>query len=122
VLIQESGPEPSRRRSVQDQCRIVAAGSLLAGCRPSGKVIQWSTSLQNLDLSGTEVTDAGLAYLRTLPGLRVLELNNTAVSDAGLEQLKGVTSLRFLSVKGTHVGAVGARSLRKALPDLSIER
>ncbi len=43
----------------------------------------WLTGLKTLDLSNTQVTDAGLATLVGLKGLEELYLGNTRVTDAG---------------------------------------
>lgn len=43
--------------------------------------------LQYLDLSRTQVTDAGLVSLKGLTGLRRLYIGDTQVTDAGIEQL-----------------------------------
>jgi hypothetical protein len=50
-------------------------------------------NLRNLDLGGSDITDAGLSHLLELPHyklpqLRILNLQNTNVSDAGLAGLK----------------------------------
>ena len=41
-----------------------------------------------VDLSRTEVTDAGLAHLQGLTSLQVLYLDSTQVTDAGLAELR----------------------------------
>ena len=46
------------------------------------------TSLQNLNLGGTNVTDAGLAHLKGLTDLQNLHLGNTKVTDAGVKELQ----------------------------------
>jgi hypothetical protein len=45
------------------------------------------TQLEWLDLSDTQVSDAGLAHLRGLTQLQTLDLSNAQVSDAELSQL-----------------------------------
>ena len=45
--------------------------------------------LQELGLSGTEVTDAGLEHLKGLRQLEKLDLYDTGITDAGLAHLKG---------------------------------
>ncbi len=44
--------------------------------------------LQNLDLSQTQVTDAGLEDLATIKGLTVLRLSRTKVTAAGVGELQ----------------------------------
>jgi hypothetical protein len=70
------------------------------------------TTLQMLDLSGTEVTDAGLEHLKGLAKLRTLDLAVTKVTDAGLVHLKGLTELQSLDVGGTRVTGAGLEHLK----------
>ena len=55
--------------------------------------------------------DIALPYLRELPRLWELDLSHTQVTDAGLERLKGLTQLRWLSLANTHVTDAGLRHL-----------
>ena len=56
---------------------------------PLGR-LKW---LERLNLTGTAVTEAGLARLEGLTHLRTLDLSNaTGVGDAGLAHLKGLAS------------------------------
>ena len=65
-----------------------------------------------LDLSGTRVTDAGLATLARMPNLTRLSLGNTAVGDAGLRHLAGLARLENLNLYGTRVSDAGLDALR----------
>jgi hypothetical protein len=74
---------------------------------------------------GIDITDAGLAYLSGLTGLRKLELSDTSlhlsrtqITDAGLANLKGLTSLSSLALNETQVSDAGLRHL-KALTGLT---
>lgn len=69
------------------------------------------TKLERLDLSETQITDAGLAQLKGLTSLDHLYLVNTLVSDAGLEHLKGLTKLEWLSLISTRVSNAGLANL-----------
>lgn len=64
-------------------------------------------SLRAIRLSGangkTSVDDTGIAFLATLPSLKVLAADELFVSTAGLEALKGVGSLEELYLKSTLV-------------------
>jgi uncharacterized membrane protein len=64
-----------------------------------------------LDLSGTAITDAGLATVAQFKNLTRLHLNRTKVSDAGLEQLTGLQQLEYLNLYGTGVTDAGLQSL-----------
>jgi hypothetical protein len=77
------------------------------------------TRLQSLNLSEIAVTDAGLHHLSGLTILQWLYLDNTAVTDAGLEHLKGLPNLRALSVQGTKVTAEGIGQLKQTTPSLN---
>ena len=68
--------------------------------------------LRSLNLSGTAITDAGLASLENLTSLQVLQLSSTRVSDAGVPHLRGLTQLRELSFYHTHVTDDGLASLK----------
>jgi len=49
------------------------------------------TTLQELFLSGTQVTDVGLEHIKGLTTLGFVDLGKTRVTDAGLEHLKGLS-------------------------------
>jgi hypothetical protein len=78
------------------------------------------TSLERLDLSGTQVSDAGLAHLSGLTSLQVLNLDGTQVSDAGCVRLSGLTSLQELSLYDTQATDAGCERLQTALPNCTI--
>ncbi|MEX2118863.1 MAG: hypothetical protein WD847_04570, partial [Pirellulales bacterium] len=69
------------------------------------------TSLQSLNLYGTQVTDAGLAHLTELTNLQSLYVGGTQVTDAGLAHLSGLTSLQDLHLYGTQVTDAGLAHL-----------
>lgn len=64
-------------------------------------------AVDTLDLSGTAVTDDGLAALREMSFLRRLDLSRTAVSDTGLRHLTGLDRLESLNLYGTDVSDTG---------------
>ncbi|MFN8582947.1 MAG: c-type cytochrome domain-containing protein, partial [Gemmatimonadaceae bacterium] len=73
---------------------------------PVSEQITW------LDLSGTQVTDAGLVTLARMPNLTRLSLGNTTVGDAGLQHLAGLAHLEYLNLYGTRVSDSGLGALR----------
>lgn len=77
--------------------------------------LKWLTELQILWLNGTNITDAGLEYLRALPQLQELYLG-PKITDAGLEHLKGLSGLRYLDLTCTQATEKGVEELRAALP------
>ncbi|MEX1095980.1 MAG: hypothetical protein WED34_08015, partial [Planctomycetales bacterium] len=76
--------------------------------------------LEELDLSGTAVTDAGLEPLTALSGLSGLYLNDTAVSDAAVPHLSRLGRLKILSIGGTRITWDGVRRLQQSLPGCRI--
>lgn len=68
--------------------------------------------VQDLDLSGTSLTDFGLEdHLRGVHDLRSLDLTSTWITDAGLELVKDTRSLRRLRAGGTLITDAGLRHL-----------
>ena len=80
------------------------------------------TNLTHLHLEKTAITDAGLANLKNLTNLTYLNLYSTNVTDAGLANLSGLTNLKRLYLWQTKVTAAGADTLKKSLPNVSINR
>ncbi len=77
------------------------------------------TSLEKLDLSDTQTTDADLARrLEGLTSLQELDLRDTRVSDAGLVYLKDLTSLRSLNLSRSPVTGRSHPLLGQPLTDL----
>ena len=83
----------------------------LARLAPIAPAVQW------LDLSGTAVTDAGLAALAPMRGLERLRLDQTKVTDSGLARLSRLKQLAYLNLRGTAVTDKGLDALR-GLPRL----
>jgi Leucine-rich repeat (LRR) protein len=71
------------------------------------KEIAGLTSIVALNLAGTGVGDAGLAYLENFGKLRILYLAGTRVGDAGLANLKDLISLQYLDLNETKVSDTG---------------
>jgi hypothetical protein len=78
--------------------------------------------LQYLQLSGTRVSNAGLAHFRHLTGLKVLWLYDTPISDAGLVHLRGLTGLRVLNLRSTLTSTAAVDILQDALPQCEFRR
>ena len=77
-------------------------------------------NLKLLNLGVTGVTDAGLVHLRGLTNLKQLYLNKTGVTNAGLAHLHGM-NLKELYLGRTRVTAKGVKRLRSALPNCYID-
>ncbi len=69
---------------------------------------------------GTKITDAGLAYLKTLNRLKKLDIANTSITDSGLQHLVAMKSLEHVNLAETRVTEVGIERLRESLPDLVV--
>ena len=80
------------------------------------------SNLTRLHLDGTRITDAGLAHLAALERLEYLNLYGTAVTDAGLQHLSGLHTLRTLYLWKTQTTTGGVGQLRAALPRLRVDR
>ncbi len=140
-----------------DTCKIIAAFPKLKKLRlsrnqvgdPGLEVLSSCSGLEELDLSEDSlITDAGMAYLAKLTGLKKLNLwrvqvsddgalmlapltrlvwlnlDNTKLSDAGLPALKDMNALTFLHLGSTQITAAGAPLLfhLKSLKDLKLTR
>jgi hypothetical protein len=70
------------------------------------------SQLQELDLNGPQVTDAGLEHLKELTKLEYLWLGCAQVTGAGLEHLKGLTNLRLLTLHCPEVTDAGLEHLK----------
>jgi len=70
-----------------------------------------------IDLTGTQITDAGLAHLSTRRYLSGVILRNTAVTDAGLRHLAKAKRLCHLTLSNTRITDAGLAELRE-LPRL----
>jgi Leucine-rich repeat (LRR) protein len=73
-------------------------------------------NLEELDLSNSQITDAGLAHLKTLTKLEDLDLSATNVTDAGLAYLEGLSALKYVYLRGTKVTAAGVDNLQRPEP------
>jgi hypothetical protein len=78
--------------------------------------------LQNLELRGTNITDAGLELLGRFDRLESLDLARTRITDDGLVHLQRSASLRKLDLQGSLVTAQGVERLREALSHCEITR
>jgi len=69
-------------------------------------------SLQELYCGNPGVTDAGLQHVKSMTGLKSLAIGNTRISDAGLAQLKDMAQLEFLVLDGTTVSDAGLNHIK----------
>ena len=71
------------------------------------------TAIIGIDLSGTQVTDKGMAVVGSLKGLEYLQLSGTSISDAGLAELRGLERLEAIDLSHTKVTQAGAKYLEQ---------
>ena len=72
-------------------------------------------NLEELDLNGTQVTDAGLGIIRDLPVLATLRLARTKITDKGFRDvLSTKDSLMQLDLQHTQVSRETVKAWRSA--------
>jgi hypothetical protein len=70
--------------------------------------------LSNIVVNDSSLSDAGLAGLAKLPGIKYLSLTNTKVTDAGLSALPPMSQLETVAVRFTNVSVPALQSLRSS--------
>src|SRR5262249_62323112 len=103
------------------------ANAAIAG---AGGTVTWNAiddpqGVWEIDLSRTNLDDSGLENL--MPSLNRyspldLDLRATGVTDSGLAHLKGLKNLVRVRLGKTQVTDEGVSELRRALPDLRVDR
>ena len=73
-----------------------------------------------VNLSRTQITDAGLKEVAKLQNLRDLVLIDTQITDAGLKDIAKLQQLRRLRLSNTKITKAGVAELQKALPKCKI--
>jgi hypothetical protein len=64
------------------------------------------------------ITDAGLAYVGQMKGLKELTLSGLPrITDAGIDHLRGLSDLEYLVIHGVSITPDGLQRLYAALPD-----
>jgi hypothetical protein len=76
--------------------------------------------LSELYLSNTSITDSGLAHLKDCTKIRQIQISDTAVTDAGLSHLKRLNRMTALFLHRTKVTEAGVRQLADVLPQCTI--
>ena len=89
--------------------------------KPEGKLTEEDLEkVTRLDLSRTQITDAGLKEVVKLQRLKELSLDRTQITDVGLKELVNLQYLGRLYLEGTKTTAAGVAELEKALPNCKI--
>jgi hypothetical protein len=74
--------------------------------------LQGLKKLQQLVLSDTRITDAGMKYLKDFTALTDLQLDSTQITDQGIAHLKVLTQLTHLQLIGNPVTDAGVAELQ----------
>ncbi len=96
---------------------VNAALSKTFGDRQLAMLAPLASNIVDLNLSGTQITDAGLLTVSTMSNLTKLRLDRTAITDAGLGHLTKLKKLNYLNLYRTDVTDTGLKTLT-ALPKL----
>ena len=88
------------------QAVVWMGGSITRDDKAEGKPVV------GVNLSETQVRDAGLKELKDLKNLQWLDLRWTSVTDAGLKELKDLKNLKFLNLRQTQVTDAGLKELK----------
>jgi internalin A len=82
-----------------------------------------ATTAVPFSLARTKITDAGLAILvAKRPELNAIDVSGTQITNAGLKHLERLRYLVELNLKGTRVTDSGVAGLRKIFPYLTIKQ
>lgn len=81
-----------------------------------GTKIARGNGLQNLNLSGTNVTDEGLRKLAVHPQLNSIDLKRSQITDEGLRILGTLPALASLELDETQVMGAGLDGFPKSAP------
>jgi hypothetical protein len=77
--------------------------TVLAKCKPN--------QLIGINFNKMPITDAGLASIQNLTGLRALELSDTDISDAGLKHIAKLRNLEYIDLDSTNISGAGVPAL-----------
>ena len=82
--------------------------------------IKNNTSITKLSLANTVIDDAALKHIAGLTNLMSINLYNTKVTDAGLSVLKNMKFLRKVYAWKSGITENGAAELKKVLPNVDV--
>ncbi len=113
----ESQPVPPKKTEVPEE--NISLEAAVRHLKAAGATISASADDEQLivDFSQTKVGDEAIAWLRQVPGVQQLDLSGTRISDEGLARLSDMLPLEFLNLAQTEIGDRGIEPLM-ALPKL----
>ena len=74
-------------------------------------VLSETPEVKGIILEATSISDAGLAHIRASTCLRKLSLSRTSITDAGLSDIAGLKRLQLLNLDNTQVTDAGLEQL-----------
>jgi Leucine-rich repeat (LRR) protein len=77
--------------------------TVLAKCKPNQFI--------GINFNKMPITDAGLASIQNLTGLRALELSDTDIGDAGLKNIAKLRNLEYIDLDSTNISGAGVVAL-----------
>lgn len=84
-------------------------------------IIAQITTVEELYLDDTAITDRSLSDIQRMPSLVVLSLRNTHITDTGIHKLVDMKSLKRLDLRGTTMSRSTQLEIRRRLPRCRIE-
>ena len=75
------------------------------------EIVAQFPTIQELTVTGREISDAAADHIAQLSKLCLLSLNNTSITDAGVARLTKLENLESLSLNGTHISNDAVRYL-----------
>ncbi len=76
--------------------------------------------LNDLDVAGSSVTDAGLRSLAEVRGLERVNLSSTQVTAAGIQELANLPQIEWINVWGTSLGWWARWQFSRSFPDIEL--
>jgi len=95
----------------------------LSGTQVRGPGLSWLKglkSLKKLDLGGTNLHDAEMVHVAALASLEELNIRFTEITSASIHELSRLRRLKLLDLSSTVGTQAGADELKKSLPNLKI--
>lgn len=89
---------------------------------PLANVEPYPTNLRVLNLAGNPVGDEAAPPLASLSGLERLDVSGTALSERGVALFQNISTLQYLNLGGLNVSSNTVQAIRSAAPQVEIEQ
>jgi len=80
----------------------------------------WERELVVVSFANTGVTDEDLTVFRDFPYVQILDLSHTNVGDAGLNHLAGLDALEELAIVDTKISEPAIKAFQRKHPSVKI--